>query len=130
EGHPPLRDRARGGAQRNQRRRRAPAAGHDAGAAVSAALSPTDPRRFRRLAYLTAALTFALIVVGGIVRISDSGLGCGAAGRCREACPLCGGRAVPVIDTNMIIEYTHRILAAGVTILIAYLVWTAWRHRR
>ena len=38
-------------------------------------------RRFRRLAYLTAALTFALIIVGGVVRISDSGLGCGAGGQ-------------------------------------------------
>jgi heme A synthase len=35
-----------------------------------------------------------------------------------------------VIDTNMIIEYAHRILAAAVTILIAYLLWTVWRKRR
>ena len=89
-----------------------------------------DRARFRRLAYLTALLTFALIVVGGVVRISDSGLGCGPAGSGTEGWPLCGGRAVPVIDTNMIIEYAHRILAAAVTILIAYLVWTVWRHRR
>jgi heme A synthase len=89
-----------------------------------------DRVRFRRLAYLTAALTFALIVVGGVVRISDSGLGCGAAGSGTEGWPLCGGRVVPLIDTNMIVEYAHRILAAAVTILIAYLVWTAWRQRR
>jgi len=97
---------------------------------VNGAAVEFDRVRFRRLAYLTGALTFALIVVGGVVRISDSGLGCGAAGSGTEGWPLCGGRAVPVIDTNMIIEYTHRILAAAVTILIAYLVWTAWRHRR
>ena len=89
-----------------------------------------DRVRFRRLAYLTAALTFALIVVGGVVRISDSGLGCGAAGSGTEGWPLCGGRVVPVIDTNMLVEYAHRVLAAAVTILIAYLVWTAWRRRR
>jgi len=86
--------------------------------------------RFRTLAYLTAALTFALIVVGGVVRISDSGLGCGAAGSGTEGWPLCGGRVVPVVDTNMIVEYTHRVLAGVVAILIAYLAWTAWRHRR
>jgi heme A synthase len=97
---------------------------------VSGTRAEPDRARFRRLAYLTALLTFALIVVGGVVRISDSGLGCGPAGSGTEGWPLCGGRAVPVIDTNMIIEYTHRILAAAVTILIAYLVWTAWRHRR
>jgi heme A synthase len=89
-----------------------------------------DRARFRRLAYLTAALTFALIVVGGVVRISDSGLGCGPAGSGTEGWPLCGGRVVPVVDTNMIVEYTHRVLAGVVALLIAYLAWTAWRHRR
>ena len=97
---------------------------------MSSAGAEPDRARFRKLAYLTAALTFALIVVGGVVRISDSGLGCGAAGSGTEGWPLCGGRVVPVVDTNMIVEYTHRILAAAVTILIAYLVWTAWRRRR
>ena len=37
---------------------------------------------------------------------------------------------MPAVDTNMIVEYTHRVLAASVAILIAYLAWTAWRHRR
>jgi heme A synthase len=97
---------------------------------LSPALSAPDAQRFRRLAYLTAALTFALIVVGGIVRISDSGLGCGAAGSGTEGWPLCGGGVVPAVDTNMIVEYTHRVLAGLVAILIAYLAWTAWRHRR
>ena len=97
---------------------------------MTAPATDSDRLQFRRLALLTAALTFVLIVVGGIVRISDSGLGCGPAGSGTEGWPLCGGRAVPVIDTNMIVEYTHRILAAAVTILIAYLVWTAWRRRR
>jgi len=97
---------------------------------VTRAVGEADRLRFRRLAYLTAALTFTLIVVGGAVRISDSGLGCGPAGSGTEGWPLCGGGVLPAIDTNMIVEYTHRILAAAVTILIAYLVWTAWRHRR
>ena len=64
------------------------------------------------------------------MRISDSGLGCGAAGSGTEGWPLCGGRVVPVVDTNMIVEYSHRMLAGVVAILIAYLAWTAWRHRR
>jgi heme a synthase len=97
---------------------------------VNHAVAEPDRARFRKLAYLTAALTFVLIVVGGVVRISDSGLGCGPAGSGTDGWPLCGGNVVPVVDTNMLIEYTHRVLAAAVTILIAYLVWTAWRHRR
>ena len=94
------------------------------------AVTDRDARRFRNLAYATAALMFALIIVGGVVRISDSGLGCGAAGSGTEGWPLCGGGVVPAVDTNMIVEYTHRILAGVVAILIAYLAWTAWRHRR
>ena len=97
---------------------------------MTRAAGEVERLRFRRLAYLTAALTFALIVVGGVVRLSDSGLGGGPAGSGTEGWPLCGGGVVPAIDTNMIVEYAHRILAAAVTILIAYLVWTAWRHRR
>jgi heme A synthase len=87
-------------------------------------------RRFRAIAYVAAALTFLLIIVGGIVRISDSGLGCGPEGSGTHGWPLCGGRAVPLIDTNMIIEYTHRIVAATVTLLIAALVVIAWRRYR
>src|SRR3954470_16429908 len=87
-------------------------------------------RRFRRLADLTALVTFLLIIVGGIVRISDSGLGCGAGGSGTKGWPLCGGRVVPLIDVNMIVEYTHRIVAATVTVLITALVVLAWRRYR
>jgi heme A synthase len=93
-------------------------------------VSEHDARRFARLSYLTAALTFVLIVVGGVVRISDSGLGCGPAGSGAEGWPLCGGGLIPAVDTNMIVEYTHRVLAGVVAILIAYLAWTVWRRRR
>jgi len=94
------------------------------------AVTDRDARRFRNLAYLTAALVFALIIVGGVVRISDSGLGCGPAGSGTEGWPLCGGGLVPAIDTNMIVEYTHRVLAGIVALVIAYLTWIAYRRRR
>jgi heme A synthase len=82
------------------------------------------------LAYAAALLTFALIVVGGVVRISDSGLGCGAGGSGTKGWPLCGGRVVPLVDTHMIVEYSHRALAATVTVLIAALVYLAWSRYR
>jgi heme A synthase len=92
---------------------------------------PAAPSRgFRAIAYTAAGLTFLLIIVGGIVRISDSGLGCGAGGSGTKGWPLCGGRVVPLIDVNMIVEYTHRIVAATVTVLIAALVVLAWRRYR
>ena len=54
-------------------------------------------RRFRRLADLTVFATFLLIVVGGIVRVSESGLGCGPGGSGTEGWPLCNGEAVPLL---------------------------------
>src|SRR6478672_2508013 len=86
--------------------------------------------RFRHLLTATIFATFALIVIGGVVRISDSGLGCGAEGSGTKGWPLCGGRVLPLVNVNMIVEYSHRILAATVTILIASLVVIAWRRYR
>ncbi len=74
---------------------------------------------YRKLAYATVGMMFLLIIVGGIVRVSDSGLGCGPGGSGTEGWPLCGGRVVPLIDTQMIVEYSHRILATIVTVMVA-----------
>ncbi|HET9121143.1 MAG TPA: COX15/CtaA family protein [Solirubrobacterales bacterium] len=88
-------------------------------------------RRFRRLADLTALVTFLLIIVGGVVRVSDSGLGCGAGGSGTKGWPLCGGDVIPVVgDENTLIEFSHRLLAAVVVVLIALLCWRAYRELR
>jgi heme A synthase len=88
-------------------------------------------RRFRRLADLTIFATFALILLGGIVRVSESGLGCGPGGSGTEGWPLCNGSAVPFFnDTEVIIEFSHRTLAAIVTGLIVALAWISYRHLR
>ena len=85
---------------------------------------------YRRLALVTAAATFALIVVGGIVRVSDSGLGCGPEGSGLNGWPFCNGDVVPGVDLNSVIEYTHRVLAGTVTFLILALAIQAWRRYR
>ncbi len=88
-------------------------------------------RRFRRLADLTVLATFALITLGGIVRVSESGLGCGPGGSGAEGWPLCNGSAIPFFNnTEVIIEFSHRALAAIVTALIVGLAWVAYRHLR
>jgi heme A synthase len=92
--------------------------------------APDPAPGFRRLVYLAIGLTFSLVLVGGVVRISDSGLGCGPGGSGTEGWPLCGGRVIPLVDANMIVEYSHRILAAGLAVTIALLALQAWRHYR
>src|SRR5215212_1578918 len=88
-------------------------------------------RRFRRLADLTAVVTFLLIVVGGIVRVSSSGLGCGPGGSGTKGWPLCGGDVIPLVgDENRLIEFSHRLLASVVVALIALLCWRAYRDLR
>ena len=88
-------------------------------------------RRFRRLADLTALVTFLLILVGGVVRVSDSGLGCGPGGSGTEGWPLCGGDVIPLVgDENTLIEFSHRLLAAVVVILIGLLCWQSYRITR
>jgi heme A synthase len=87
-------------------------------------------RLLRRLAYGSAALTFTLMIVGGIVRVSESGLGCGPAGAGAKGWPLCGGGLIPGVDTHMIVEYTHRILVASLTVLLMSLVVLAFLYFR
>jgi heme A synthase len=88
-------------------------------------------RRFRRLADLTALVTFLLIVVGGIVRVSQSGLGCGPGGSGTEGWPLCGGQVIPLVgNENRVIEFSHRFLATVVVVLIGLLCWRAYKHLR
>ena len=86
--------------------------------------------RLRSLIDATVVATLLLIVVGGIVRVSDSGLGCGAPGSGARGWPLCGGRLVPLVRTSMIVEYTHRFLAAIVVVATLLIAITAVRERR
>lgn len=82
-------------------------------------------RRLRLLLTITVAATFALIVVGGVVRVSDSGLGCGTAGAGLKGWPLCGGRALPLIQEHAVVEFSHRALASIVVVLVLLCVWRA-----
>jgi heme A synthase len=84
----------------------------------------------RRLVLATAIATFVLIIVGGVVRVSDSGLGCGPAGSGFHGWPFCNGDVVPGMDLNTIVEYTHRVLAGVVGFMILAIFVMAWRRQR
>jgi heme A synthase len=74
---------------------------------------------FRRLALLTAVFAYLQIALGGVVRVSGSGLGC-------PDWPLCHGRPYPPADVHAIIEYSHRAVGSVTGILIIATVILAW----
>ena len=84
----------------------------------------------KRLVLATGIATFVLIIVGGVVRVSDSGLGCGPAGSGFHGWPFCNGDVVPGVNLHSMVEYTHRAVAGIVTILIVSIVVQAWRRHR
>lgn len=82
-------------------------------------------RRLSRLAWAAAVATYLLIVLGGIVRITGSGLGCG------DEWPICHGRLIPSFaDIGTAIEWSHRLVAAIVSTLVVLLAGSVWWVRR
>ena len=75
---------------------------------------------------LAAVFAYLQIALGGIVRVSGSGLGC-------PDWPLCHGRPYPPVDVHSIIEYSHRTVGAITGLLIIATVvgaWLVFRSRR
>jgi heme a synthase len=82
-------------------------------------------RRFTVLAWTAAAATYLLIVLGAVVRITGSGMGCG------DHWPLCNGHLFPPLnDVGTVIEWSHRLVAALVSTLVVALAGYAWWLRR
>ena len=82
-------------------------------------------RAFKPLAIAATIATFLLISIGGLVRATKSGLGCG------DDWPHCSGEVLPPLqDPNQIIEFSHRAAAGIVVLLLATMAVLAFRHHR
>ncbi|HEY8155131.1 MAG TPA: COX15/CtaA family protein [Myxococcota bacterium] len=83
-----------------------------------------DAHAARRLALGFLALlglTWALIVLGALVRAHGAGLAC-------PDWPLCFGQLVPRFDLKVAFEYAHRVTAGGVSLAFAALAALALRR--
>jgi heme A synthase len=82
-------------------------------------------QRFTRLVGIAAVLTFLLITVGAITRVTESGMGCGT------YWPDCNGRLIPAFETTEeIIEMAHRLFASLVSFYTLFMIFRAWQYFR
>lgn len=78
---------------------------------------------FQALSLATAVAVYVLIVLGGVVSSTGSGLAC-------PDWPLCHGEVIPALTLNVLIEFTHRIWTIVVTILVVATMAFAWNKYR
>ena len=72
---------------------------------------PTKPARIhgwlKAISLVTVLAVFALVVLGGVVRVTGSGLGC-------PDWPLCYGKFLPPLEFTAVVEYSHRFVASAI----------------
>jgi cytochrome c oxidase assembly protein subunit 15 len=111
---------------------------------LSVVWASADANKYRKLVWITAFLTFDLIVFGAFTRLTDSGLGCpdwpgcyGAANPFIAHAEITAAEALmptgPVTVVKAWIEMIHRYWATAVGALIVallFLSWSEWRKTR
>ncbi|MCH1626824.1 COX15/CtaA family protein [Ferdinandcohnia quinoae] len=80
--------------------------------------------KIKLFSLLTIFVTYILIVFGGYVASSESGMGCG------PDWPLCNGVVIPILQGATLVEFAHRVIGAILFILTCILLWMIIRSRR
>jgi heme A synthase len=75
--------------------------------------------KLRSFAIVTACLTYVLLLMGGIVHNTRSSLAC-------PDWPLCFGRVFPKMEGGVLVEHSHRLVAATVSMLAIGLMVACW----
>ena len=78
---------------------------------------------FTILAVAALVAAFTQVTLGGVVRVTGSGLGC-------PDWPLCHGQVVPPFELATIIEYSHRLAASVLGVLMVGVAIVAWVYYR
>ncbi len=79
-------------------------------------------RWYQRLTLANAVAIWFLIVLGGAVRVTDSGTGCG------ESWPMCRGSILPHLEYHELVEWNHRMFATlgGFLMVVTVLATLLW----
>ena len=75
------------------------------------------------LSVASAVGIYLLIVIGAVVRVTGSGLGC-------PDWPLCYGNVIPPMESAALLEWSHRTFAAIVSAILAATALVAWISHR
>ncbi len=85
----------------------------------------SQDRGFIRLTLGAVVVTFLMIVIGAITRVTQSGMGCG------PYWPSCNGLIIPEFkDATVGIEFGHRLFALLVGVFTVAVAVQAWRKYR
>jgi heme A synthase len=78
---------------------------------------------YQKLAVAATSAIYGLVIMGGVVRVTGSGLGC-------PDWPLCHGQVIPPLEKPVLIEYSHRLAASAGGFLVVGLAVATWLTQR